>query len=235
MKSMSEPIAALQPLAALSRSSSSSHRAGLRRIRENSCALALWARALPTPVAALCKRLAPARPPLALDVTAASGPPFLAALASAAPFSCAENNAAAHWLLEDIATLAAEFADLAECEKVRVRLDCVLDRGCAVFHMDTLPVRLLCTYAGRGMQWTDEAHVRRSELGLRGRTSEEANAAIVPDAAHIRTMPTGAVAIFKGRLWPGGEGQGLIHRSYPVCCADHARLRLVIDPAGYCY
>lgn len=160
---------------------------------------------------------------------------MVAALAGAAPFSNAETDATAHWLLDDIATLAGDFADIAECAEVRVRLERVTDKGCAAFHIDTLPLRLLCTYAGHGMQWADEPYIRRPELGLRGRSTKEANAAIVPDAARIRTMCTGAVAIFKGRLWPGGEGRGLIHRSYPVCCIQHARLRLVIDPAGYGY
>jgi hypothetical protein len=211
------------------------HRQILRRVRESVCDLALWERPLPAPVARFCEGLVAGRTFADLDVTAESGPAFLAAFAKLAPFSGAEREPAAHWLLEDIAALAAEFADVADCGKVRVRLSKVADHGCAAFHVDNLPARLLCTYAGRGMQWADEPHVRRPEIGLRGRTTDEANSAIVADAAQIRTMPTGAVAIFKGRLWPGSEGRGLVHRSYPVCCSDHARLRLVIDPAGHAY
>jgi hypothetical protein len=170
-----------------------------------------------------------------LDVSAEPGPALVAALAGLKLFDRANHEPAAHWLLEDIVALGALFANAADCVQVRVRLCKVADHGCAAFHVDTLPARLLCTYAGRGMQWADEPHVRRAELGLRGRSAEAANAAIVPDAAEIRTMPTGAVAIFKGRLWRGSEGGGLVHRSYPVCCGDHARLRLVIDPAGHGY
>ena len=211
------------------------HRQVFRRIRESGCDLALWERPLPQPVARFCEKLVADRAFADLDVTAESGPALLAALAKLAPFSRAEHEPTAHWLLEDIGVLAAEFADASDCGRVRVRFSKVADHGCAVFHIDNLPARLLCTYAGRGMQWADEPHVRRDELGLRGRSTEEANAAIVPEATNIQTMPTGAVAIFKGRLWPEGEGRGLVHRSYPVCCSDHARLRLVIDPAGHTY
>jgi hypothetical protein len=212
-----------------------SHRRVFRRIRESGCDLALWERQLPPPVARCCEMLVAERTASDLDVIAESGPALLAALTKLAPFSRAGDEPAAHWLLEDISLLAGEFSDAADCRKVRVRLSKIADQGCAAFHVDTLPARLLCTYAGGGMQWVDEPHVHRSEIGLRGRSADEANAAIVPAAAHIRTMPTGAVAIFKGRLWPDGEGLGLVHRSYPVCCSDHARLRLVIDPAGHAY
>lgn len=207
----------------------------LRRIRDRDCDIALWERSLPNAAARLCERIVAGSGAIAVDVTAESGPALLSALAKLAPFSRAEHEPAAHWLLEDIGALAAQFSDVSDCGRVRVRLSKVADHGCAVFHIDNLPARLLCTYAGRGMQWADEPHVQRDELGLRGRSTEEANAAIVPEATTIQTMPTGAVAIFKGRLWPEGEGYGLVHRSYPVCCSDHARLRLVIDPAGHTY
>lgn len=215
-----------------SRACSAGHRAVLRRIRETGCDLTQWDRSLPAEVTAFCANLTARRGPLELDVTAEPGPALLAALAATAPFSRAEFHAPAHWLLEDIAALATEFAALTDCSEVRARLTIVSDDGCAAFHVDTLPVRMLCTYAGRGTQWADEPDVRRAELGLRNRTTAEANAAIVPDAARIRTMPTGAVAIFKGRLWSGAEQHGFVHRSHPVCCGEHARLRLCLDSAG---
>jgi Protein of unknown function (DUF1826) len=34
----------------------------------------------------------------------------------------------------------------------RVRLTKVADDGCAAFHVDGLPLRVLCTYAGKGGQ-----------------------------------------------------------------------------------
>ena len=206
----------------------------LHRIRNTEINLALWERTLPAEAADFCAKLAVRSGALDLDLTGAPGS-MLPLLAATALFTRAADDAPAHWLLEDIASLADEFGQLADCAEVRVRLTKVSDDGCAAFHVDNLLLRVLCTYAGKGAQWAAEADVRRAELGLCFCSAAEANAAIVPDAGSIRTMPTGAVAIFKGRLWPGAEHRGLVHRSHPVCCGEHARLRLTIDPAGSRY
>lgn len=207
----------------------------LRKVRESRHDLALWDRPLPQPLTALCATLVTRREAFSLDVTAVPGRPLRLALSRHAFFQKSRSKQTLGLLLEDFVSLATDFANVIECTAVRVRFNRVVDDGCVVFHVDSLPARMLCTYAGGGTQWADEPHVRRAELGLQGRTPNTANTAIVPDSATIRTMPTGAVAIFKGRLWPGGESRGLVHRSHPVCCADHARLRLVIDPAGHTY
>ena len=219
----------------LSRVEMDARRTVLRRIRRAGLNLALWQRSLPREVSAFGAAFIARRSPLELEVTAAPGPALLAALAAQSFFHAARHEPALHWLLDDLAELGTEFAAVTHGGDVRVRLSRVTDEACAVFHADTLPARLLCTYHGPGMQWVDAPDVCSAELGLRGRSIAAANAAIVPDPARIRTMSTGAVAIFKGRLWPGGTGRGLVHRSYPVCCPDHARLRLVIDPAGHAY
>jgi hypothetical protein len=195
-----------------------------RRIRSDGCDLAVWTRDLPDWVASACDALAKGGL-RALDVTAAPGAALREALAPLAGL-----GAAGSWLCDDIAARAMDLADAADCGRVRVRLAVVRDAACAAFHVDTLRVRLLCTYHGEGMQWADEPDVNRSELGLRGRSIAETNAAIVPEPSQIRTVPAGAVAIFKGLLWPGNEGCGLVHRSAPSCCGEHPRLRLVIDP-----
>lgn len=210
-------------------------RSVLRKVRQSRLDLALWERPLPQPLTALCATVVDRREAVSLDVTAVPGRPLRLALSRHAFFQKSRSRKTLDLLLEDFVSLATDFANVIECTAVRVRFDLVADDGCVVFHVDSLPARMLCTYAGGGTQWADESHIRRAELGLQGRTPRKANAAIVPDPAHIRTMPTGAVAIFKGRLWPGGESRGLVHRSHPVCCADHARLRLVIDPAGHAY
>lgn len=213
----------------------SANRSVLRKARQSQFDLALWERSLPEPVPAFLASLIAQREPVTLDITAALGRPLRAALAKHSLFSASVRDDARHWVKEDFVALASEFANILDCSEVRLRFDRVADDACAAFHVDTLPARLLCTYAGVGTQWADERHVRRNELGLQDRTIIAANAAIVPNPARIRTMPTGAVALFKGRLWPGGEARGLVHRSHPVCCDEHARLRLVIDPAGHDY
>lgn len=231
MKTPSERSARRVPSTAIT----SVHRAVLRKARQSRFDLALWERSLPAPAVRVCAALIAQREPVALDITAAPGTPLREALAGHALFKARARDEGRNWIAEDFAELADEFANILECPVVRLRFNRIADDACAVFHVDTLPARLLCTYEGAGTQWADERHVRRMELGLQGRTIPAANAAIVPDPASIRTMPTGAVALFKGRLWRGAESRGLVHRSHPVCCDDQARLRLVIDPVGHAY
>ena len=197
------PVSALAPAAI-----GGTARRILHRIRNAEINLALWERTLPAEAADFCAKLAVRSSALDLDLTGAPGS-MLPLLAATALFTRAADDAPAHWLLEDIASLADEFGQLADCAEVRVRLTKVSDDGCAAFHVDNLLLRVLCTYAGKGAQWAAEADVRRAELGLCFCSAAEANAAIVPDAGSIRTMPTGAVAIFKGCLWLGAEHRGL--------------------------
>lgn len=128
----------------------------------------------------------------------------------------------------DIEQLASGFSEIVGGVGVRVRLTRVEDAGCALFHVDSLSLRLLCSYWGPGVQWVPEEGAVREELGLCGRTIAEANAAIVPDPAQIRTVRAGSVLVLKGRRF-GGE-PGLIHRSAPP--GGEPRLRLCIDVAG---
>ena len=133
------------------------------------------------------------------------------------------------WLSDDVQRLVVIFSTLAEESRIRVRLERIRDNGCAKFHVDTLKLRLLCTYAGPGTEWVPEGRGRRDCLGWNRGSTDEANARIVPDSKAVQTMATGSVAVFKGRLHPGFEGQGLIHRSAPVCCEKEHRLRLCLD------
>ncbi len=138
-------------------------------------------------------------------------------------------------LAEDILSLAEIFRQISGREHLRVRFERVEDDACALFHLDTLPIRMLCTYAGPGTQWLDEENVRRDQLGSQGRSLDEANAAIVIDQDEIHTVPVWNVLIFKGRRWEGhGHFDGLVHRSAPVRSSRDHRLRLTIDFSDSC-
>lgn len=138
-------------------------------------------------------------------------------------------------LVEDFEILAAKFSAISRREHLRLRFERVEDDGCALFHVDTLPMRMLCTYAGPGTQWLEEDNVRRDQLGSKGRGIDETNAAIVIDPDKIHTEPAWNVIVFKGRLWDGhGYSDGLVHRSAPVRHPKDHRLRLTIDFADSC-
>lgn len=135
-------------------------------------------------------------------------------------------------LAADVAGLSGLFSQIAKSIHPRVRLERVEDDGCAIFHADSLKVRLLCTYAGAGTEWLENTNVRRDELGSRGRSIGDTNAAIIIDPAEVRHIPAWHVAVFTGR---GREGTpALIHRSAPVSTSTDYRLRLCIDLPGDC-
>ncbi|ODR99091.1 hypothetical protein AUC68_07355 [Methyloceanibacter methanicus] len=114
-------------------------------------------------------------------------------------------------LAGDIGILARLFARIMKTDKVTLRLDVLHDNACRKFHLDHVPARLLCTYRGRGTEYG------RSHAG--------------EDPREIRRLPTGAVGLFRGRLWPGPEHSGIVHRSPQIAGLGETRLLLVIDPA----
>lgn len=128
-------------------------------------------------------------------------------------------------LAQDMASLAFLFARIAGLARVQIRLDAVLHEACPLFHVDSVPLRLLCTYVGAGTEWLADGDADHGELGLRGRSIDAANAAIRGDA-RVRTVPSGWVAICKGRRY-GDATPGVVHRSPDP--AGVPRLLLVID------
>lgn len=121
-----------------------------------------------------------------------------------------ENCSNRRMLTGDIARLARCFARIMRIARVRLRLDVLSDDACRRFHLDNVAARLLCTYRGRG-----------TEYG-RSRAGEDPHA--------IQNLPTGSVGLFRGRLWPGPERSGILHRSPPIARLGETRLLLVIDP-----
>ncbi|NMM44065.1 DUF1826 domain-containing protein [Rhodospirillaceae bacterium KN72] len=112
-------------------------------------------------------------------------------------------------LTGDIAALAAIFARVLSVDLVRLRLDVVQDNACTLFHADTVPARLLCTYRGRGTEYgvSDDGDAPRT----------------------VTSLPTGSVGLFRGLLFAKDEQTGIVHRSPPIEGAGETRLLLVID------
>ena len=109
-------------------------------------------------------------------------------------------------LVADIEALANRFADLTGKSSLRVRLEGVTTNACKKVHADYTDVRLITTYAGPG---TDYAPHGDGDCCL-------------------ERVSTGAVALFKGRLFGAGHDPCL-HRSPPIEGSGEARLVLVID------
>ncbi|MBO6508089.1 MAG: DUF1826 domain-containing protein [Roseibium sp.] len=113
-------------------------------------------------------------------------------------------------LAGDIGALALMMAKILRTEHVKLRLDVSDEVMCPKFHTDNVTARLLCSYRGPGTEYVP--------------------AGAETDPGRIRQVPTGAVALFRGRAWPDREETGLLHRSPPTPANCSARLLLVIDP-----
>ena len=206
-----------------------------KEIHEPGVALTLWERTPAPSTAAFLARLVETGAPLALDFKLESGDSCKVHETVRTHFGGHIAEPEINLLLDDVDRLVTLFRAASESEVVRVRFHRVVDAACALFHADTLSLRLLCTYHGAGTEWVANADADRAQLGSRGRTIRKANRAIVPDPNAIQAMQPWHVAIFKGRKYSGGEHVALIHRSAPQCCEDHARIRLVLDTADSTY
>ena len=111
-------------------------------------------------------------------------------------------------LRQDIAELAARFAALMAVPTVRIRLEGIVSNACRKIHSDNTDVRLITTYCGPG---TD--YIPRD---------------MEPEEGNLQRIPTGWVALFKGRSFDPAHAFCL-HRSPPAADMDVARLVLVID------
>ena len=113
-------------------------------------------------------------------------------------------------LIDDVAALSAQFADVMQATWVRLRLDVVATNACRRFHIDAVTARLVCTYRGTGTQY-----------------------GISPDGEdpnRVFTVPTGSPILLRGTCWPKTPKSGLLHRSPPIEGTGETRLLLVLDP-----
>ncbi len=131
--------------------------------------------------------------------------------------------------LEDrVNFLIALYADLIGCPAVGLRIEILTRAMCPRFHTDRCGIRLLCTLRGPGTEWLASRCADRSRLGPGGGGLDDAESGLILDPAGIGQVPTGAIALLKGTLWPGGNG-GIIHRSPAVPEALAPRVVLALD------
>jgi len=120
--------------------------------------------------------------------------------------------------IEEMAALVGIFAGLMGNETPRVRLDHIRTDGCRKFHVDTMTVRLLCTYIGQGTQW-----LSASEQPKHPRDDDNQ-----PDPDGIHHLPRFAVGLYKGNRHPTHQPD-IYHRSPPLGPSGQSRFVLCID------
>ncbi len=125
-------------------------------------------------------------------------------------------------LREDLSLLADMTACLFGVTGVGLRVAALEKPMCPRFHVDRIPVRLLCTYGGPGSEWLPSASVPEGLLtpgaSQEGRYQGQA----------VERLATGQVALFKGDAWGETPGGGVVHRSPPVA-AGEKRLLITLD------
>lgn len=132
-------------------------------------------------------------------------------------------------LLADIQFWVQAFATLFDSDQIGLRIAQSHSAMCPRFHVDRVPVRLVCAYAGAGMQWLIDADVDRRRLGhLAGGLSDE-ESGLIAAGATIQQVPAHAVALCKGDSWPGLAGRGIVHRSPRGLAGAGTRLVMTLD------
>jgi hypothetical protein len=172
----------------------------LDRVAQSDCALAIWDRgSSPALAGALAMLDLDTIDDVALDL-ATDAPVDDVLHAAGYPDTAIAPIAA------DIGLLVRHHAALTGSGRLALRLEVVETDACRRFHADYGTLRLLCSYIGPATQWHRIA---------------------TPDLIH--QVPTGAAAVFKGRLLL--DPPTVLHRSPPIAARGGRRLMLVLDPA----
>jgi hypothetical protein len=130
-----------------------------------------------------------------------------------------EDEAGETALIDDVAQTAIFFAQLTNANKLHLHLETIRTDQCRKFHRDFYPLRLLCTYIGKGTEYLENDNVNRE-----GETNDE----IVRDWRKVKRLNAFDVAILKGEH---GEnvGKAIFHRSPPIEATNEFRVLLRID------
>ncbi len=132
-------------------------------------------------------------------------------------------------LLRDIEELAALLCSATGSRQARIRFDVVSGVQCPRFHVDNVQARLLCTYRGAGTQWLDDADADRCRLGVGAQGQPDESSGLILRPGAVQSLPAFAIALLKGRRWPGNAARGAIHRSPPVSPSAGPRVLVAID------
>lgn len=122
-------------------------------------------------------------------------------------------------LVDDVALLTEILCELLDCPLVGLRCMRIEGTMCPSWHVDRVPLRLLCTYGGPGTEWLENQGVGCDELALPGSGK----------LAYQRAA-AGEIVLLKGALWQGNEGLGAIHRSPAVPPGTGRRTLVSLDP-----
>jgi len=187
----------------------------LTDIFRNDVNLAVWNRHLRPDIVGFAHALTASAGHLERFVSLSDGDSAAVAL----PQWAMDLDGATAWIA-DVDEVIDMYRCLFEPDAIGLRLHTLNGTMCPRFHVDRVPVRLLCTYQGPGTEWLPEPLVTRPKA-----------AGPLPDQAittpAVECLATGAVGLLKGEAWEGNEGRGVVHRS--PAPSDQPRLVLALD------
>ena len=102
--------------------------------------------------------------------------------------------------ISDMAQISRMFCDINDSDAIGFCLSS--QRGCARYHVDNVPMRLLVTYAGQGTEWLPDSSADR-----RAFESGAPNEQIVKDPSNRQFISPWDISLFRG------GPQGLLHRT----------------------
>jgi len=196
---------------------------GLTAIHEPAVNMCVWQRSLPETLAQFVDAVVLPRN-IKRVLTCAADAPAIDELLQELPM---ERGFAL--LRADMLELAVRFAKLTSAQQLTLKLESFGSNLCERFHVDWVPLRLICSYAGPGTEWLDNAAADRAFLGpAAGDLADEASGLLRPGAV-VQRMERFAVALMKGERWPGNQGNGVLHRSPRIAGSGQRRVLFKID------
>lgn len=143
-------------------------------------------------------------------------------------------------LERDIQAVVDEYCAVTNSASAVVAVSLLRKTLCSKYHVDHVPLRVMCTYLGSGTEVLSE----RASLAISlasdrlGRGAGDVAKALVGSAADKFAEKTRLkkqtreceLVLLKGEKWPGNAGRAIVHRSPSVdgCCGEW-RLCLKVD------
>ncbi|MFT4927561.1 MAG: hypothetical protein ACI8WB_003672 [Phenylobacterium sp.] len=131
--------------------------------------------------------------------------------------------------IEDIYLLSDMLTCLFDCQDVGLRLAPMSSAMCPRFHIDNIPVRLVCTYLGDGTQWLPDEVVNHSKLGHGANGLPDHESGLYCEPTAVQQLKAFDVALLKGSAWDDDVTKAVVHRSCPIENGQ-TRVLLTLDP-----
>ena len=121
--------------------------------------------------------------------------------------------------LSDMAEICIASCTIQGCDFISFWLGS--ERGCRRYHIDSVDLRMLVTYAGKGTEWIPDDAADRAAFA-----NGEPNEKIVKDRSAIQYMKKWDIALFRG------GPKGLLHRT-PDAALDDLSILMRLDHSSF--